>query len=81
MNERKKGGVVMGITFPGIPDSTILLFLVAILFLVFWFVALIEVLKSEFVNPNDKIVWTLVLLLVAPVGVLLYIFIGTKQKK
>ncbi|MEP5254362.1 PLD nuclease N-terminal domain-containing protein [Winogradskyella rapida] len=42
-------------------------------------IALIDILKHEF-KGNNKIVWTLVVLLANFLGVLLYFFIGRKQK-
>ncbi|RCW93984.1 PLD nuclease N-terminal domain-containing protein [Winogradskyella arenosi] len=42
-------------------------------------IALIDILKYEF-KGNNKIVWTLVVLFGNFLGVLLYFFIGRKQK-
>ncbi len=41
--------------------------------------ALIDVLKNEFSGSN-KLIWALVVLFLAPLGCVLYYFIGTKQK-
>lgn len=55
------------------------IFLFSLVPLVFTVWALIDVLKSEFTGSN-KIIWTLVVLFLAPLGCILYYFIGTKQK-
>jgi hypothetical protein len=51
----------------------------AILFAVFWFIALIDILKSEFTGSN-KIIWLLVMLFVPPIGLLAYHVFGKNQK-
>ena len=43
------------------------------------FIALIDILKSDF-KGNDKIVWLLVLILVPFIGMIAYFVIGRKQK-
>ena len=57
----------------------IILILVMLILLVTPIIALIDILKSEF-SGNNKIVWTLVVLLGSFVGAALYYFIGRKQK-
>ena len=42
-------------------------------------IALVDVLKNNFLN-NNKIVWVLVVLLLPLIGPILYFIIGTKQK-
>jgi len=41
--------------------------------------AIIEILKNEFRGTNDKLIWLVVIILLAPIGVLFYYFIGRKQ--
>lgn len=57
----------------------IVLLLVMLLLLVTPIIALIDILKSEF-DGNNKLIWTLVVLLGSFIGAALYYFIGRKQK-
>ena len=57
----------------------IVLILVLLLLLITPIIALVDILKSEF-NGNNKLVWTVVVLLGSFVGALLYYLIGRKQK-
>lgn len=41
--------------------------------------ALVDIIRSEF-QGNNKIIWLLVLLLLPPIGTILYLIIGRKQK-
>ena len=43
-------------------------------------VALVDILKSSFRTPVNKIVWTLLVLLLPALGTILYFLIGTGQK-
>ena len=43
------------------------------------FIALIDILKSDF-KGTDKIVWLLAVLIVPYIGAIAYFFIGRKQK-
>jgi len=45
------------------------------------FYYLIDVIRSSFKEPINKIVWILLIVLLPVVGCILYIFIGRKQKK
>lgn len=58
--------------------------------LVFWFIfggislvlfiwALIDVIRREFPNQNDKILWIILILLLGGIGPLLYLLIGRKK--
>lgn len=55
----------------------IILILVSIAALVL--VALIDVLRNDF-KANDKLIWTVVILLAPILGAILYFLIGRKQK-
>jgi ABC-type molybdate transport system permease subunit len=41
---------------------------------------LINILKSEFTNSVNKIIWLILVLFTGPLGIVLYFFIGRKQK-
>lgn len=58
--------------------------------MVFWFIAgglglalfiwaLIDVIKREFPNQNDKILWIVLILVLGGIGPLLYLLIGRKK--
>ncbi len=41
---------------------------------------LVDILKSEFTNSINKIIWLILVLVTGPLGIVLYFFIGRKQK-
>lgn len=47
----------------------------------FWIVALIDILKSEFKDPINKVIWLILTLILPFLGPLLYFIIGRKQVK
>lgn len=56
---------------------SILLFVVP---LILWVWALIDILKSTFKDTATKIVWLLVVIFLPVIGVIIYYFVGRKQK-
>jgi len=54
--------------------------LVAIAFFLIWLVTIIDIITSEFNNNANKIIWFFFVMMLAPVGVPLYYFIGRSQK-
>lgn len=56
-------------------------FAVVIVGFVFWLIALIDILKSEFKNPQNKLIWLLVTLFIPFLGPLLYFFLRKSQQK
>ena len=64
---------------PGGPELLILLFIFGLPFLML-IIALVDILRSEFKEPNNKIVWLLVAILLPFIGSLLYFLIGRGQK-
>ena len=58
----------------------LLIFFILIIPGIFWFWALIDVLKSEFTNSANKLIWVLVIILLPPLGAVLYLIIGRKQR-
>ena len=63
------------------------LLLIGGIVLLFWLVplalavvALVSILRSQFPGPNDKLIWTVVAILLPIVGPILYFTIGTKQR-
>ena len=49
-------------------------------FFLIWLATIIDIVGSEFKNSTDKIIWFFFVMLLAPVGVILYFFIGRHQK-
>jgi low temperature requirement protein LtrA len=47
---------------------------------IFWVWALVDILKSDFKDNTNKIVWLLVIFLLNGFGAILYYFIGRNQK-
>lgn len=48
---------------------------------IFWVWALIDLLKSDFKDSTNKLIWLLVVFFLYAFGALLYLFIGRQQKK
>ena len=46
----------------------------------FWVICILDIVKGEFRNSNDKLVWLLLVILVPALGTILYLLIGRKQK-
>jgi hypothetical protein len=67
----------------GIFGAMILLYvgaiILGILLSVFWIIEIIDVARREFVDPNMKVVWLLVVILVHTLGAIIYYFVGKKQ--
>ncbi len=55
-----------------------ILFLLAPLALFIW--ALVDILRSEFKEANNKIIWLIVVLVLPLVGAIIYLAVGRKQK-
>jgi len=46
---------------------------------IFWLIALVDIIKSDFTG-NNKVIWLLLVLLVPLIGMILYFLLGRKQK-
>jgi len=46
---------------------------------VVWIVALVDVVKREFKEPNDKLIWVLVVCLTQFIGALIYLAVGRQK--
>ena len=49
--------------------------------LIVWIWALVDILKSDFKEPINKLIWLSVVFVLNLFGVLLYYFIGRNQKR
>lgn len=45
-----------------------------------WIFSLIDVVKREFIYPNSKKIWLFLLIILPPLGIILYFVAGRKQK-
>ncbi len=41
---------------------------------------LVDILKSEFTNSINKVIWLILVLFTGPLGIVLYLLIGKKQR-
>ena len=58
----------------------IIVFIFILLPSIFWIIALIDILKSDFRDTNGKIIWALVVIFLPVLGSILYFLIGKSQK-
>ena len=58
----------------------IIVFIFILLPSIFWIIALIDILKSDFRDTNGKIIWALVVIFLPVIGSILYFLIGNSQK-
>ena len=63
-----------------LPDLGVLFLFLLLPVFSLWLYGVIEVGKSRFKNPSDKLNWVLLLLLVPPVGAILYFVVGRKNR-
>jgi hypothetical protein len=49
-------------------------------FTVIWVLALIEIVRSEFKDKNERLIWLLLVILLPLIGTILYFAIGRKQR-
>lgn len=54
--------------------------LLGLLYFVLWIYCLVDVLRSDFKDPNMKLIWTVILLFAQVVGPLAYLAIGKSTK-
>lgn len=58
--------------------GSILLF--GLLYLIFWVYCLVDILKSNFKDPNMKLIWILIILFAQLIGPIIYLVIGKNHK-
>ena len=64
----------------GLTELFVILFIILIpLSLVFWIIAILDLIKRQFNDQSIKIIWALVILLVPFFGSMLYFFVGKKS--
>lgn len=63
------------------PWQVILILLIALpVFLILPLIALIDIIRSNFKEKNDKLIWVLIVLFLSIIGAILYFILGKKQK-
>jgi hypothetical protein len=68
------------ISMPGAFEWLIILGVISIVFILpIW--ALIDIIRSQFNDPNNKIIWVIVVILLPFLGSILYLTIGKGQKR
>ncbi|NLI71670.1 MAG: hypothetical protein GX361_02940 [Bacteroidales bacterium] len=60
--------------------SLIIFGILLLFFVLFYLIPIIDILKSKFESGVDKLIWLAVVIFIPILGLLLYIFIGLKQK-
>lgn len=58
--------------------GTILIF--GLLYLVLWLYCLIDILRSNFKDPNMKLIWILIILFAQVLGPIIYLILGRNSK-
>lgn len=56
-------------------------FAIAVGSFVFWILMLVDVIQRKFKDPNEKIVWVLVIIFTHIVGAIIYWFLVKRHKK
>jgi choline-glycine betaine transporter len=59
---------------------TALIILIAIALFLVWLVTIIDIVQSDFKTNADKIVWFFFVMMIPPLGILLYCIIGRSQR-
>lgn len=57
-----------------------LILLLGILYAILWIWAIVDLLKSDFIDPNMKLIWAVVIIFANPIGPFVYFIISKGQK-
>lgn len=55
--------------------------LFGLIYLGFWIYALVDLVRSEFRNSHDKLIWLLLILFAPVIGTFLYLSMGKRSKR
>ena len=58
----------------------IVFLLIGLFILLVWIGAIIDIVKSDFRDPNEKIIWILLVILLPFIGTIIYMIVGTRNK-
>ena len=62
------------------PIELILILVVLVVTTILPVMALVDVVRSDFKGPNDKVIWVIIILFLNIIGAVLYFFIGRNQR-
>lgn len=62
------------------PFFFVFIFLFIIAMIVFWVYMLVDSVKREYKNPNDKILWVLIVVLAGLIGAIIYYFVVKREE-
>lgn len=66
--------------FDLVAGPAVSIFLLAVGVFLIWLATIIDIVRNDFKNGVDKIVWFLFVMLLPPIGIFLYCIIGRSQK-
>lgn len=66
------------LVFPFVLAFGLVGFLIGLVTFIFWIWMLVDAIQRKFKNPNDKIIWILVIVFTHFIGALIYYFIVKK---
>ncbi|WP_255742340.1 PLDc N-terminal domain-containing protein [Belliella calami] len=65
----------------GVGGAGLLIFgFLAFVFFIFWVVTIIDIVRSNFQDPNMKLIWILIVIFTNPIGTIIYWIIAPNQK-
>lgn len=67
--------------FSGFFIIIIWVIIISILLFIFWIFMIVDCAQREFKNPNDKVLWILIIVLVHWIGAIIYYFVVKRQDK
>lgn len=60
--------------------SIVIFLLFGLIYTIFWIYCLVDVLRSDFKDPNMKIIWIVILLFAQGIGPIVYLAMGKSTK-
>tara|TARA_R110002051_G_scaffold156718_1_gene228435 strand:- start:165 stop:395 length:231 start_codon:yes stop_codon:yes gene_type:complete len=63
-----------------IGGGSIIFFLFGLIYFILWIYCLVDILRSEFKDPNMKIIWVVVILFAQVIGPIVYLGMGKSTK-
>ncbi|MCB0633811.1 MAG: PLDc N-terminal domain-containing protein [Saprospiraceae bacterium] len=54
--------------------------LICVALTVVWVLAIIEIVRSEFLDKDERLIWLLLVILLPAIGTILYLMIGRKKR-
>jgi len=63
-----------------LPELGLILWMLLVIFLVPWLLALISILRNDFKDSTTKLTWVIVVIFLPVIGSVLYLMIGRSQR-